>query len=93
MILAAIVIVQAGSERLVKTLGLPSTLPASPLSIDLYALLLLVPMLAYDLIRYRKLHRAYAIWFGVELLPTAAMYMLTGSAWWFAVAPKLMGVE
>lgn len=92
MILGTIVPVQVGIERMAEQYGWPTTLPESPLSLDLQMLLPLVPLVAYELVRYRRLHRAYAIWLGVFLPPTIVFYVLLGTPWWRAMAPKLMGV-
>jgi hypothetical protein len=92
MILATVVPVQAGIERMAKQLHWPTTLPESLLSLDLQMLLPLLPLLAYELIRYRQIHRAYAIWLVICLPATIALYLLRGTPWWFAIAPRLMGV-
>ena len=47
---------------------LPTTMPGSPLSIELFALLLIAPMFVWDLYRLRQVQRAYVIWFIPYLL-------------------------
>lgn len=71
---------------------LPTTFPTSPLSAELYVLIAVSPMLAWDLTRRRSLHRAYLLWFGINLPFAAAVHALWGSPWWHAVAPRLMMV-
>lgn len=71
---------------------LPTTIPASPLSSDIYLLLTSAPMFAWDLVRNRKVHRAYLIWLGVSLVASLPLYAAWGSSWWHALAPRLMGV-
>jgi uncharacterized membrane protein YozB (DUF420 family) len=92
MILATVVPVQAGIERMARQLDWPTTLPESPLSLDVQMLLPVLPLLAYELIRHRRIHRAYAIWLAVVLPPSIAFYLLLGTPWWYAMAPRLMGV-
>lgn len=71
---------------------LPHTVPDSPLSLHLYMLLAVSPMMLWDLWRRRTLHRAYVIWLGV-LLPSALLiHGLWDTAWWHATAQRLMGV-
>lgn len=89
MILATALPVQAAIFRIH---WLPETLPGSPLSIDLYTLLIVSPMFFWDLIRTRTVHRAYLIWIGVSLPFAVAFSLLWGSPWWLATAPRLMGV-
>jgi hypothetical protein len=93
MILATVIPLQAGSDRLVTLLGLPSTTPASPLSIDLYSLALLLPMFLHDVFRYKRVHRAYLVWLALYIPATVAMNWLWQSPWWMTTAPKLMGVQ
>jgi hypothetical protein len=89
MILATAMTLPAGIDRI---LWLPSTFPASPLSADLFTLLALSPMFVWDVVRNRSVHPAYLIWFGVNVPFAVAVYGLWGSPWWYAMAPRLMGV-
>ena len=89
MILATAIPIPAATDRM---LWLPSTLPANPLTVDLYPLLLIAPMFFWDLYRTRHVHRAYLIWLGVSLPFVVALHLLWGSAWWAATVPGLMGV-
>src|SRR5207253_6246230 len=56
MILATVVAIPAGIDRIP---WLPSTMPASPLGPDLWTLVAISPMLLWDLLRNRFVHRAY----------------------------------
>lgn len=89
MILAVAVALPAGIDRIP---WLPTTLPASPLATDLYTLLAVSPMLAWDLIRNRFVHRAWWIWLSLFLPFAVVVNGLWDSAWWHGVAPRLMGV-
>lgn len=88
MILATAVPLAAGIGRIT---WLPTTLPASLLSTDLYTLLAVLPMFLWDVIRNRTVHRAYLIWIGLSLPLTLVLYSLWGSKWWYAIVPRLTG--
>lgn len=91
MLLATAIPVVAGLDRLSTALGL-STAPASPLSMDLWMLASVVPLLAWDLLRHRSLHPATRLWLAVNLPLAIATNLLWNSPWWLATAPRLMGV-
>lgn len=90
MILATIAPLPAAIDRIT---WLPTTMPASGASPDLYVLLWALPLLAYDLIRHGRISRAFLIWVAVAVPLTIPVHLLWGSAWWLATVPKLMGVE
>jgi hypothetical protein len=71
---------------------LPTTMPGSPLAADIYMVLAFSPMLVWDLIRNRSLHRAYVIWAAIFLPLTVPVYLLWDTPWWHAIAPRIMGV-
>ncbi|WP_338241333.1 hypothetical protein [Aurantiacibacter hainanensis] len=75
MILATAVPLAAAIDRMA---FLPTTYPFSALSPPLYTVLWISPMLAWDLVRNRRWHRAYTIWFAI-FVPTA---MLVELLWW-----------
>jgi hypothetical protein len=89
MILAAILPLPAAIDRIH---WLPSTLPTSPFSIELYSLLWISPMFFWDLFRLRRVHRAYLIWFVLTPPFAIAAQLLWSSRWWLEMVPKLMGV-
>ena len=89
MILATAIPLVAGIDRIT---WLPTTNPTSPLSTDLYILLAVSPMFLWDVMRNRAVHPAYLIWLAVALPFTVAVYGLWDTAWWQAMAPRLMGV-
>lgn len=89
MILATAVALPAGIDRIP---WLPTTLPLNPVAPDLYTLLAVSPMLAWDLIRNRFVHRAWWIWLGVFAAFAVVVHGLWDSAWWHGMAPRLMGV-
>ena len=71
---------------------LPNTIPSSAIGTDLYILAAVSPMFVWDLVRNRRVHEAYWIWLVVSLPFCLVVYSLWNTAWWFATAPKLMGV-
>jgi hypothetical protein len=89
MILAVAIALPAGFDRIA---WLPTTLPFSPLSPDLYVLLAVAPMFVWDVIRNRSVHPAYWIWLAVALPFAIAVHTLWDRPWWHATARQLMGV-
>jgi hypothetical protein len=65
--------------------------PREYLAVHLYLLLLLVPALLHDLIRLRRVHRAW-VWGLALMLPwVVATQFVWDSAWWRSFGPKLVG--
>lgn len=89
MILGTAVALPAAIDRIA---WLPTTLPASPLATELYILLAVSPMFAWDVIRNRRIHEAYWIWLGVSLPFAILMYSVWDSPWWHSLAPRIMGI-
>jgi hypothetical protein len=90
MILATLLPLPAAVDRMT---WLPATIPDSPASIHLYSLLLLLPVLIYDVVRCGRVHRAYAIGIALNLPFVFATHVLWSSPWWLAVAPTLVGIQ
>jgi len=88
MILATAVALPAGIDRVP---WLPTTMPGSPLAADLYVLLAISPMLAWDIARNHYVHKAYWIWLAIGLPFALLVNGLWDSAWWHGVARQLMG--
>ncbi|MEO7655311.1 MAG: hypothetical protein ABIS23_06475 [Sphingomicrobium sp.] len=89
MIIAPATALPAAFDRIT---WIPHTLPASPLSADLYVLLALAPLFVWDVTRNRRVHRAYVVFLAVALPFTIAVHALWDTAWWHATVPKIMGV-
>jgi len=70
---------------------LPNTLGESGLSAHLYILLAISPMLVWDLIRSRSLHKAYVIWLAIFVPSVLLIDALWSTEWWLATAPRLVG--
>ncbi|MFO1395101.1 MAG: hypothetical protein U1F09_15195 [Steroidobacteraceae bacterium] len=77
----------------VRMTWLPSTLPASPASLEVYSLLAIAPMFLWDLVRTRTVHRAYVIWVLISLPAAILTNVLWDTAWWHATVRSIMGVQ
>ena len=93
MLLSILFPLTAATARVAEALGWPMFGGDGGARWDLYMMLPVVPLFLYDLIRLRRVQRAYAIWFVVNLPFAIVMYVLMNSQWWVAVAPKLLGVR
>lgn len=89
MILATAMPLPAGIDRIP---WLPQTMPGSPLTVDLYTLAAISPMLVWDVVRNGRVHRAYWICLAAYLPCAIAVHALWGTAWWRSMVPQLMGV-
>lgn len=70
----------------------PTTMPVSPIAPDLYVLLALSPMFLWDVLRNRRIHRAYWVWLAVVAPFTIAVHTLWDKPFWHATVKGLMGV-
>lgn len=70
---------------------LPSTMPQSPLTLELYTLIWLVPLVVWDVARNRMLHRAYVIWLAGFVLCALAGRILWNNPWWVDLTARLLG--
>jgi hypothetical protein len=89
MILATAMPLPAGIDRIQ---WIPSSLPGSPLTPILYTMVAVSPMFAWDVIRNRRVHRAYLIWLGLFLPVAAVVISLWDTPWWHATARAMLGV-
>ncbi|MGZ2412863.1 hypothetical protein ACUXST_002305 [Sphingomonas sp. F9_3S_D5_B_2] len=71
---------------------LPTTLPFSPVSTDLYVVLVLSPMIAWDAVRNRGVHRAYWVWLPIYVAASVVVRLLWDTPGWHATARHIMGV-
>ena len=69
---------------------LPTTHPDSPLSSYLYMFLVVSPLFAWDVMRHRKVHRAYRVWLALFLPFAIATLVLWDTAGWHAFASGLL---
>ena len=89
MIMAPAAALPAAFDRIT---WIPHTLPESPLSADLYVLFALAPMFIWDVLRNRRIHRAYWVFLAVSAIPSVFVYMAWDQPWWHETAPRLMGL-
>ena len=89
MVLAPIVAMPAAVDRIT---WIPSTMPVSPWSPEIYILLLALPLFAWDFYRLGGIQRAYKIWLALVLPTGAVAILLWNTPWWQTFVPKLMGV-
>ena len=89
MFLAVAVALPAAFDRMT---GLPTSLPGNALTVELYPILAIAPMFLWDLVRTRRVHKAYVIWALVSLPAAILVHSLWDSEWWHAMAPQLVGV-
>ena len=89
MFLATAMALPAGIDRIP---WLPHTMPASPLSVDLYTLAAISPMLIWDVVRNRSMHRSYLIAFALYMPFAVAVHALWDTEWWHQTARQIMGV-
>lgn len=89
MFLAVAMALPAGIDRIP---WLPHTMPANPLSADLYTLAAVAPMFLWDVLRNRFVHQAYLVWLAVSLPLVVVTYALWDTPGWHQVARQLMGV-
>ncbi|MXO62489.1 hypothetical protein [Qipengyuania oceanensis] len=89
IILATIVPMPAAFDRMP---FLWHTLPESPLTVELWPLVAIAPMFAWDLYRRHSIHAAYWI-YAIVMVPTALVVsMLWSSDWWMNTGGALIGV-
>jgi hypothetical protein len=89
MFLATAIPLAAG---IVRISALPQTMPWSPLSLQLYVLLSVSPMFAWDVIRNRRMHEAYWIWLAIYIPVSVLIQILWDTPWWHATARAIMGM-
>ena len=71
---------------------LPSTFPISPLSTEFYVVLVLAPMIVWDVVRNRSVHAAYRVWLPIYVAACVAQNVLWDTAGWHSTARHIMGV-
>jgi len=89
MILAPGIAIEAGIARIP---WLPTTMPVSPLSMDVYLLLAASPMIVWDIVRNRRVHEAYWIAAAIIVPLSVAIELLWDTPWWHSAAKAIMGV-
>jgi hypothetical protein len=90
MILATVLPLPAAIDRIG---WIPSSYPTSFLSPALYTVLWITPMILWDVVRHRHLHRAYVVWFAIYLPVATLVVNLWWSSWWIEIVQRMMGVN
>jgi hypothetical protein len=71
---------------------LPTTMPQSPVTIQLYQILTLAPLFVWDLLRNRRIHRAYLV-LGAAYVPVCLLVNIVwDTPWWHDMAHRIMRV-
>jgi hypothetical protein len=89
MLLAPAAALPAAVDRMT---WLPTGYPDTLVMVDLFTLLAILPMLAWDVLRNRKVHHAYLIFFAVSLPFAVLIYQVWDTPWWHTTAKAMMGV-
>jgi hypothetical protein len=89
MIIAPAMALPAAFDRIA---WIPHTLPQNPLTTELYPLLALAPLLAWDLYRNRRIHRAYWVFLAVYVPAAIVVHFAWNQPWWHQAVHRLMGV-
>ena len=71
---------------------LPSTMPVSPLTIQLFSMLAVAPMFVWDVVRNRRVHEAYTLWLALYVPVCAVVLFAWDKPWWHAMAKQIMRV-
>lgn len=71
---------------------LPHSIPASPVSIHAYQMLSLAPLFVWDVLRNRRVHRAYWVLAATYLPIVLLTYFLWDRPAWHATARSIMGL-
>lgn len=88
MFLAIATALPAAFDRMI---WLPTTMPTSPLSPDLYTLFAVSPMFFWDALKHRHALRVYLVWLAVFLPFTVAVHLLWDTQGWHTFASRLLG--
>jgi len=89
MILGTAVVFPAAIDRME---WLPTTLPGSLVATDLYVLLVVSPMFAWDVIRNRRVHEAYWVWLAIYMPASVIVNMMWDTPFWHSTARHILGV-
>ena len=71
---------------------IPHTLPASPLSLQIYQMMAISPLILWDVLRNRRVHRAYIVLAAAYLPFALVVHFLWDTPGWHATARAIMGV-
>lgn len=89
IILATLVPLPAATDRMT---WLPHTFPESPLTAEVYPLLVVAPLFVWDLYRRGSVQRAYWIWLSLTLPAAILTNMLWGTPTWQNLVSPIGGL-
>ena len=92
MFLGTAIPLVAGMERLGSSFGI-TTLPESPLGLELMMVAAVLPLMVYDVVRRGGLHRTTLVWLAANVALAVPTHLLWSTPWLIGAAPRLMGVE
>jgi uncharacterized membrane protein YozB (DUF420 family) len=87
MFLATALPLQAAIDRIE---WLPS-IHSGPLATDFYTLLVVSPLILWDVVRQRAVPRAYLVWLGLFLPAAVVVQLLWDTPGWHALVPRILG--
>ena len=70
---------------------IPHTIPDSPLSLQIYQMLAIAPLFAWDVMRNRRVHQAYIVLAAAYLPFAVAAHLLWDTPGWHGTARAIMG--
>jgi hypothetical protein len=88
ILLAVTAVLPAAIDRIA---WLPTTMPGSPLGMELWCAAAVAPLFVWDVIRNRRIHRAWAIWAAFYVPFCLAANALWDTPFWHATARHIMG--
>jgi hypothetical protein len=53
----------------------------------------ITPMILWDVVRHKRLHRAYVVWFAIYVPVATLVANLWWSSWWIEIVQRMMGVN
>jgi len=89
ILLAVTVVLPAAIDRIE---WLPTTMPGSPLAMELYCALAVTPLFVWDVVRNHRIHRGWAIWAAFYVPCCVVANILWDTPFWHATARHIMGV-
>jgi hypothetical protein len=89
ILLAVTAVLPAAIDRIE---WLPTTMPGGPLAMEFYCAAAVAPLFVWDVIRNRRIHRAWLIWAAFYVPCCVAANFLWDTPFWHATARHIMGV-
>lgn len=68
------------------------TREANTITADIYTLATIAPLFVWDVVRNRRVHKAYWIWLGAFVPAEVTVNLVRDTPWWHAAARQIMGI-